>query len=150
MHNVRKPKEMTNLSAGNYEIVVQDTNNCAVSKTVSVTQPEQLTATITTAKENPCFGDCKAEMIVTANGGSGKYLYTWNDQTTDSVKMNACAGNHTVDVKDKNNCTYRLSHRINQPAAIVNDSVVIIDPTCFNGKDGKILVKYKGGTGSLN
>ena len=150
LDNILKSAEISSLGAGKYEVMVKDSNNCAASKIITIQQPDQLSIQILDTKQNPCYGDCKAEMRAVASGGSGQYTYTWNDRTLDSVKRNACAGNYTVEVKDINNCMFRVVHSVSQPKAIVRDSLIIVDPTCFEGKDGRIWVNYKGGTGNLN
>ena len=66
----------SSLSAGTYTIFVKDAKGCALQKTITIEEPEQLSAEI--QKEDvTCNGKADGEIsIVNATGGSGTYQFS--------------------------------------------------------------------------
>ncbi|MDT0556673.1 Ig-like domain-containing protein, partial [Patiriisocius hiemis] len=116
-----------NLTAGVYNIQVEDSNGNTDSLSVTLTEPEPISIQIT--KENASLlGLClNGEATATPSGGVGPYTYQWSasagNQTTQTA-TNLPAGNHTVTVTDANNCTLTQG--------------VVID--CINDCDAVVMV----------
>jgi hypothetical protein len=149
LFNQLQNNPITNLSDNEYNIQIQDKNNCSFSRTVKLIQPPRLTASILLLKANPCYGDCKAQLVAQGTGGTLPYTFQWKDGIYDSIHNNSCKGAYEVQVKDKNNCTYQIVTNVAHPSPIKRDSAILIEPTCFGGTDGKIYAYYSGGTGNL-
>ncbi|MFT5053409.1 MAG: PKD repeat protein, partial [Oceanospirillaceae bacterium] len=65
-----------NLSAGDHVVVITDQQNCVLSDTVNMNQPDPVTA-LAIADTAVCPGDT-ALVWVEAIGGAGNYSYSWN------------------------------------------------------------------------
>src|SRR5690606_23488047 len=91
--------------AGNYTVNIKDANNCTTSKTLSITQPSALSASVTTTSVS-CNGGSNGSATVNVSGGTPAYSYTWLPSGGNSASASGLsAGNYTVNIKDANNCT---------------------------------------------
>lgn len=106
---------LTNLSAGNYNVVITDGFNCTVSGTKSVTQPQPISVSVNTHLING--NNYSATLNVT--GGATPYTYTINNATiTSSTLTNLNFGNYAVVIKDNNNCIKNSSFSIAAPTDV--------------------------------
>ena len=108
------------LAAGDYIYQISDFNNCTLTDTVTITQPNaiQLTASVTNASCNG-VSDGTANVTI-ASGGTPPFLYSWNStpiQNNPSAVF-LLAGNYKAVVTDFNNCIDSISVVITQPVAV--------------------------------
>ncbi|MCQ2276149.1 MAG: hypothetical protein MJZ87_04295, partial [Bacteroidales bacterium] len=100
-------KTFSGLAAGEHTITVYDNNGCSKNLTVTLTQPEQLTLTLTPTKETCTGHDGKIE--TTVNGGTTPYSYAWsnghNTASCDTLTSLVNGGVYTVTVTDAHGCT---------------------------------------------
>jgi hypothetical protein len=93
------------LSAGTYNIVVMDNNNCTYNANVSIVEPSVLTTSFTTTDET--MGN-DGSINLTVSGGTWPYTYSWigpNGYTsTTNDPNNLVAGVYSVTVTDANGC----------------------------------------------
>jgi len=146
---VQTTANATNLPAGTYTLTVTGSNGCSATGTVTITQPTQLTAAITTTNVS-CNGGNNGSASATPAGGVGPYTYSWNTvpvQTT-STAVNLISGTYNVTVTDANGCTTIASANITQPTALTLTLGSSTNPTCFGSTNGSITVTANGGTGS--
>jgi gliding motility-associated-like protein len=138
---------VTNLCAGNYDLIVTDVNGCDDTVVLSVSEPLPITIIV-----NPlsalCTGTCTGVATALVSGGTPGYSFLWNDPSaqTGSSASALCGGNYTVTVTDANGCT-----NTSLPASIVDPvlmtaSVSNTDPTCISSCDGTATVTVTGGT----
>ena len=115
---VQTTSAASNLSAGNYVVVVTDDNNCTATAVVQINEPDEITVSFDNFSHTSC-GNNNGSISPTYSGGVGNYSYSWNTvpvQTTASV-INLSAGSYTVTVTDSNNCSVSASFTINPSAA---------------------------------
>ena len=139
----------TSLAPGSYTVTVKDANGCTVNKTVSITQPAVLTASITAKTNVKCYGGTTGEATVSTTGGNGPYSFSWNTTPVQtSAKATALsAGTYTVTVKDANLCTTTASVTITQPAAVLSASITArTNVLCSGGSTGSATAAVTGGT----
>ncbi|MEX2483112.1 MAG: SprB repeat-containing protein, partial [Brumimicrobium sp.] len=79
--NFQAASSFAGLAAGDYDLVVQDAEGCEVEQTVTVVEPDPLTATYVTT-DALCNGDCDGELDITANGGTTPYVYSIDNGNT--------------------------------------------------------------------
>jgi gliding motility-associated-like protein len=135
----------TGLCAGNYTCVITDANGCTIQRTFTITQPPQLTLSIS-ATSLACNGDCNAIVTTVVGGGTAPYNYSWapGNQTTPSI-TGQCAGSYTVTVTDANGCTRTANITINQPTALT--LITAVNPcSCFGICNGSASGIAGGGT----
>ncbi len=133
----------TGLTSGTYTVTVTDANGCTDLVNVTINQPDQIVAVITTTNVI-CNGGAEGTAKVTVTGGTGNYAYLWSTgETVDSIG-GLIAGNYTLTVFD-DNCSVDVEYEITEPDAI------LIDPTttstrCPDSNDGSIALDVTGGT----
>jgi len=104
------------LSAGTYVVVVQDANTCQYSVSVTIDQPDVLTATASQINVS-CPGGNNGEASVIATGGTAPYTYIWSPAGgTAATATGLTSGNYSVMITDSNGCfTTRSFTIINTP-----------------------------------
>ena len=148
------------LTAGTYIVNVRDTKGCKAFVTVVLTNPVQISATVTpTILKVPCKGDTTACINVTNTaGGSGSYYYLLNQidpaypvylngpNTTGSF-CNLGAGTYNVTVSDTWGCstTIKPDVVITEPTIVTAGFVIQTNPTCAPNS-AQIKLTATGGT----
>ena len=149
------PFIFNSLTAGGYNIVVRDANNCSSAATlVTITQPAAVLSFSATQANVSCFGGNDGSITVTAAGGTGPYEFSNNNGISFTAGANPFAFNsltaagYNVIVRDANNCTSAATLvTITQPASALSFTTSQSNVTCFGGSDGSITVTASGGTG---
>ncbi|MCS6934621.1 MAG: choice-of-anchor L domain-containing protein [Chitinophagales bacterium] len=137
-------EDRSQLSAGTYQLTVNDMHSCAVSIPVIITQPDPLAVTLTTTPVS-CHGGNSGAIIANVTGGAGAYTYLWSNNHTAPQISNLTAGNYSLTVTDQNGCQQSASAVITQPAPLVITGQKT-DATCYGSHNGQINVTYSGGT----
>ena len=138
------------LSAGVYNIAVQDANLCITTTVVTLTDPAVLTygAVLT---DLTCNGNSTGEIELTANGGTPVYQYSidngLNFQGGGTFSFIA-AGLYDIVVQDDNNCQVTGQETINEPAPLTFTTFTIQNPSCYGVCDGIVTTVTTGGTGA--
>lgn len=136
------------LSAGAYTCTVKDANNCATSKTITITQPTAITAT-SSQTNTTCNAGTNGAASVAATGGTGTLTYSWTPSGgTAATAAGLAAGNYTCTIKDANSCTSTKTFTITQPGAITaTPSQTNI--SCNGLSNGAASIAASGGTGAF-
>ena len=116
-NNDATTQDLTNLTAGDYNVTVKDAKNCSISGTYTITEPAllQISSITPTNITCPSGNDGKIEVAVT--GGTTPYSYQLNGGTAQSSAIfeTLTAGNYTVTVTDANGCSTTSSTTLTQP-----------------------------------
>ncbi len=100
-----------NLCPGIYTFMVQDNAGCMITLTGIISGDSTSVASnpcmmygqvMTTNTTNP--NTCDGSISVVVSGGSGNYVYQWNNGITVAADSNVCSGVYTVTVADNNGC----------------------------------------------
>ncbi|TND01481.1 MAG: hypothetical protein FD123_4252 [Bacteroidetes bacterium] len=139
------------LGAGTYTVTVRDENGCMQTTTVSITQPTEITATITTGSST--CGNANGTLLAVAAGGSGSgYQYSIdgiNFSTTNSFS-GLPAGTYYIVITDGNGCQSIVRTSINDANGPTITSISHTNVACNNGLDGSITINtVTGGSGTL-
>jgi len=139
-------KNISALSAGTYNVIVTDANNCTVATSATILNPAALTVSgsITNVL---CNASTTGAINITAAGGTGAFTYNWGNSITTEDRTSLGAGTYSVTVKDANNCTVNGSYTITQPNAI-SLSMVNTNLSCNAKADGAIVLTTTGGAGA--
>ena len=135
------------LPAGNYQVVVSDTNGCQDSASTQVFNLNGATATILASQDPTCTGFSDGYAVVEAVGGTAPFTITWRTspaQTTDTA-FGLSAGIYTVVVSDSSGCEDSTTVTINDPGP-VPVSFIIEPATC--GQNNGAAVALPGGNGT--
>lgn len=135
---------LANQCAGNYIFTVIDANGCTANITTTLTQPPDVTITITPTQPT-CFGSCNGVLSAVVVGGTPGYTLTWSNGPVGNPNAALCAGNYTLFVVDTKGCTKSATATITSPASITltqNTS----STSCAGSSDGSATITASGGT----
>jgi len=108
---------VTTLAAGLRSVIVEDANQCQVSKSFVVPSPDALALSSIQENSPTCYGLCNGQLTVSPSGGTGLYNYSWqNNSSLSNTITNACAGNYQLALRDANNCLLEQVIALNGPA----------------------------------
>jgi gliding motility-associated-like protein len=98
---------ITGLFALSYLVIVTDANGCTATTAATLTQPEQLTASI--SEPRVICKDSTGVILANVSGGVEQYKYAWSSgitSTTSSATLTPVATrDYSVTVTDANGCT---------------------------------------------
>ena len=95
------------LSAGIYEVEIQDAAGCSITTEAEVTQPDEIIISVTQVidEENNA---ANGAIVVEISGGTGDYDYLWTGPdgfvSVEEDIVNLIAGEYTLTVTDANGC----------------------------------------------
>ena len=134
-----------NVPIGTYTSITTDANGCVIGNSVTVTEPTQLVATITTTNAS-CGGVCDGAFNVSASGGASAYTFSNGFGPISSNNINQCAGTQTIIITDANNCVFMNAVTITQSAPLIASVSSQTNVTCFGQCDGSVSTIVNGGT----
>lgn len=136
----------TGVAAGNHSVQVTDFNNCTFTVNITVAAGGNLTGT--TAITNVlCNGGNNGAVTVTPTNGGPGYEYSLDGgafQVTPTFN-GLLAGNHTIQLRDANNCTGSITFTITEPAPLTINTATA-PATCNGQPNGSITITGGGGT----
>lgn len=144
---------LSNISQGDYEVVIQDANGCEETQIIEVRELELVLDPAVQAITPPtCNGFSDGSIIIDIVNGQPPYQYDFNDGNgfvDENSLQNIAAGTYIVEVLDDNLCmgTFELVVQDPPPLEINFD---VIDASCFGEEDGSIIVMPEGGVGGYS
>ena len=133
------------LCAGNYNVLVTDSNNCTANATVTINQPDTLVLTMDFT-DPTCYEVCDGTATANVTGGTPTYTYVWGDGQSNQVATNLCDGVVSVTVTDANGCTAGESILLTNPTELTLATVSTTDVLCNGDCNGTAEVAASGGT----
>ena len=145
-NNGNTTQDLSNLTAGNYSVVILDASGCSVTLNSSITQPAlPLTNSAVISNVN-CSGNNSGSINLTITGGTAPYSVSWNNGSTTEDLINVNAGVYSVAITDLNGCTSTGNFQITQPTTQLTATISVTDVICHNGATGTATVTPNGGT----
>lgn len=150
-------QNLNSLAPGNYNVVVTDAVGCTVSGSISITEPQALSSTISSAYYNggyniSCNGLFDGSISLTVNGGTPSYTYSWtgpNGYTSASQNPTGLeAGSYNVIITDNNGCVITNTISLTQPPVLNASISNIAHVGCKDEATGSALSNVVGGTPS--
>ncbi|WP_035108748.1 SprB repeat-containing protein, partial [Flavobacterium denitrificans] len=139
------------LSAGLHSVTVTDSKGCKTTCTVTITEPNVLSCSITQDDPAKCYGDNNGKATVVAIGGNGEYTYLWDNGETAAQATGLTAGTHEVTVTDKLGYTTKCSVVIGQPQAPLTAAIDSkTDVNCKGDATGSATASATGGNGTYS
>ena len=139
---------LTNLSAGTYQVSVSDSEGCEETQEISIGQPQILNLSLSgTNPSTPGATDGAINAI--AIGGTPPFTYTWNNGSTALSTTNLAAGYYCLTITDANGCTAADELVLeDNPVDCSNFSVTLIieQPLCHGDSAGIVVSSPTGGT----
>ncbi len=148
-------QDLTGLPAGTYTVTVTDVNGCQTISTITLTQPGDLTETISattfpSGTNISCFGASDGNIDLTPNGGTPGYTYLWSNGATTQDLNNVPAGTYGVTITDQNGCQVSSSITLTQPPLLTQTITAFTYPSgsnisCFGLSNGSVDLTPSGG-----
>ena len=144
---------LSNLSAGNYQYTVTDTNGCAINGNVFMTQPGQMIVNAAGwlyngGKNISCFGESDGKVSLLVFGGTPGYSQLWSGpngfSSTATFIDSLSVGTYFVTVFDNQGCTATDSIELTQPDSL-KINLNFTDINCPGGSDGSVTAFVTGG-----
>jgi len=107
----RTTQTLTGVGAGTYTVTVTDGNGCIAPASITVTEPTQLTVSLS-AGTIACSGGT-TNINSTVNGGTEPYNYIWTPSSDEENLTGVGAGTYSLRVTDMNGCTATASTTVN-------------------------------------
>lgn len=139
---------LTGVAAGSYTVLATDQHNCTASAQVTIIEPTQVTANISSTGSVTCNGGNNGFAVVTPGGGMGAFSYAWSPSGGNlSTANNLVAGVYVVTVSDANLCSATATATIIQPTPLAT-TLTTTDVKCNGACDGTANIAYAGGAGT--
>jgi gliding motility-associated-like protein len=146
-------KNLRNVYAGTYNLIVTDNSGCKDNLVVTLTQNSEIKLTYTKT-EIACYNDANASITITdISGGvpfaSGEpYIIKWSNLGSGRVQNNLSAGTYTITIEDALGCPKVFPITIdNVPEFAIHPDVKQV--SCFGAKDAHIQLNLVGGVAPI-
>ena len=139
--------QLQNVMAGEYKLRITDKNGCSILKDYILNQPPELKAYVNQKSDVFCQGENTGSICVNASGGVPGYDFHWSDGAISQNADSLYAGDYTVKITDRNNCSFILTETITEPP-LLNAAIEVQKAiSCYKGNDGELFANVSGGTG---
>lgn len=135
----------TSLSTGTYVVTVNDARGCTDTASITVTEPAQLIASISTFTPVSCYGGSNGTATAAGSGGTPPYSYLWPSGGNTNLETGLNAGTHIVTVSDNLGCSDTVSVTILQPDSLIANSTELQPVSCNGLNDGIASASASGG-----
>ena len=129
-------EDLSNLSAGNYDVSISDNNGCQIANNIILNHPTPLTLSLSSSDYNgfnvSCFGFNDGFINSFVNGSVPPYSFGWSNGSSTQNINELGSGNYSLVVNDQNNCAIADDVQMTEP----NDFFVTLDfssDTCSKG-----------------
>ena len=143
---------ITNLEAGEYTLEIKDKEGGSISEKFNINEPALLSIATDLEKNISCFEGNDGTIEVTISGGTSPYSYTWSTTDGSGIVQNTLnqnsltAGNYTLEIIDKNNCSTSTNFVLNEPDWLKIETISKQNISCFGEATGNIAIDVIGGT----
>lgn len=138
----------TNLTAGDYTVVVSDVRGCtdSLALTIEAPTPPSIAPIANDTVSCPNSTDGTLNAVATPVNGTTITGYRWSNGATTQNVTGLNPGTYFVTVTASDGCSNIDSALVASPGPIVLDSVASISPGCPGFDNGRITVFASGGT----
>jgi gliding motility-associated-like protein len=143
--NGETSEDLNGITAGTYECILSDQNNCQQILEFTVNEPTELTGYVSNYGEPLCHGGSEGFIKYNVSGGTPPYRFHWSNFAVTQNLDSLVAGTYSVTVTDFKGCTFESTQLINEPDELKNQ--LTMEPVhCYMGADGALETTIYGGT----
>lgn len=136
---------VSGLPPGQIELNVEDANGCREKKSFYIPPVTSPTLVATTLKHPSCHGSNDGTIRVKALEGTLPYSFQWEPAvSTSDQATNLTAGKYTINVRDINGCTNKLTIELSNPEPLRASAYTT--PSRCDKPSGSITLTVSGGT----
>jgi gliding motility-associated-like protein len=143
-------RDISGLKAGQYDLLITDSEDCKATEVINLNEPGLLSMTIDVSSSTAggyninCTGQKTGSIGITPVNQVGTVSYLWSDGATGQTRTDIPAGNYKVIITDSNNCHADSSVTLTQPDSI-KIRFQLSEPWCPDKPDGSISALVTGG-----
>jgi hypothetical protein len=135
------------LTAGTYDVIVSDEDNCTATYSIEIDQPQELSSNTAASNESSFQGN-NGSATANPSGGAMGYTYAWSNGSTDATISNLAPGAYTVMITDANGCTKEETVTIEEFICTIASDVSSINVSCNGADDGQATASLTQGAGT--
>ena len=136
-----------NLTAGTYNVIVTDEDNCTAIYSVNIEEPTELSSNTSVSNETSYQGNNGSATAI-PSGGSMGYTYVWSTGSTNATISNLAPGTYTVIITDANGCTTEKTVTVEEFICSISSDVSSINVSCNGAGDGQATASLTQGSGT--
>lgn len=140
---------LTDVSAGTYEFLVVDENDCTQNQLITFDEPDSLELRAFVIAPDICNNPNQQvdSIQLLVRGGTPNYKFEWNTGDTIQHLVDVEIGDYEVKVTDVLGCQAELKNiKVGKiPAPFEVDTVEVKDISCHGADDGSLSVTFTGG-----
>lgn len=143
--NGETTQDITNLSAGNVDVLITDGVGCSADSSFQILQVPAFNV-IENITNALCHAGNEGQITVAVTGATAPYTISWignGINQTGLTASNLSAGNYNLAISDANNCLYTDTYSVTEPASITV-TAAITNATCASC-NGTISLTVSGG-----
>jgi hypothetical protein len=146
-NNGNTTPDLNAVPAGVYTLTLSDGNNCNVTETYTLNDPNAPVVSVNQINPVLCqsMSNGSADITIQLSGSASACNVLWSNGSTTEDLNNVAQGTYTATVTDNNGCSSTISLSITEPLALtVNESVTEV--SCKGADNGAIDLSVAGGT----
>jgi len=136
-------KDLLNISAGEYQVLVKDNKGCSYQASYTLSAPVSFDIDSKVIQPS-CQSSADGEIEILPKGGSGPFTFIWDNGQTTAKAIGLEAGNHSVKVTDALGCAFEkqfsLTNQSNLALAILENRPV----SCSGQENGGVSLEITG------
>ncbi|MBI2966199.1 MAG: gliding motility-associated C-terminal domain-containing protein [Bacteroidetes bacterium] len=114
------------LFAGNYTVIITDSNSCTDSASVVVNNADAPVISVDSLKNISCFDFSDGAIYISVNSGIPPFTYNWSNSFTVQDPLFIPAGSYSVTVTDSLGCLDFETTALTQPSQIIVNAIASI------------------------
>lgn len=136
-------EDISGLSAGPYEIIVNDNIGCISALSIDVLNPDDIIVETSSTPAN--CGNSDGTATAVATGGTTPYSYLWSNFETTQTIINMPVGSYSVKVTDAKGCFKIASTAISNDNGPIISNSAVSEAGC-SSTDGSVDITISGGS----
>lgn len=143
--NTNTTNEMSGVTAGTYNVTVNDAN-CSATSSIRVDEPDVVTFSVSSTPQ--VCNTLGTATVSNVQGGNGSYNYLWSN-SSDESSVEVASGVYNVIVSDGNGCSASATVSVGSNPTSVSFTATPSNPNC-HGETGSIAVTNIVGTANYS
>ncbi|TVP46847.1 MAG: PKD domain-containing protein [Mongoliibacter sp.] len=145
--NGQTSKDITGLTAGIYEVLIQDAEGCSLLRTFEVVSSQsELLIEVSRVQHNLCAGAEDGEIDLEISGANAPFTIQWDNGKNSNRLTGLTAGSYTVKVSDATGCSVNQTVTIQEPEKLMAKLESSVEMDCSTGESkAYVWVKVDGG-----
>ncbi|MCH7401941.1 gliding motility-associated C-terminal domain-containing protein [Belliella kenyensis] len=136
---------LINVSTGNYEVTVTDSNGCSEVLEFEIPVPRSTLQISFEGNTTICSSGGHTMLSASISGGAAPYTYLWSTGARGPIASNLTSGTYSLTVTDSNGCIAIEEVEILPPSNLSMRLDELVHVTCFGGSDGRISISIEDG-----